>query len=144
MVVRSSCRLSETLGQTSQLSAPLRNFLLVMTAILILNVSPGELRGIVATVMMMIIRTRTELAPMITFILWFWIILMTVSEVDGEGGDWLTPEVSSADILLVRSSVATFGASDQSINTSKTGVFTVQVILMIAVTLNKCDPNKET
>ena len=69
---------------------------------------------------------------------------MTVSEVDGEGGDWLTPEVSSADILLVRSSVATFGASDQSINTSKTGVFTVQVILMIAVTLNKCDPNKET
>ena len=66
-----------------------------MSLILILNVSPGELRGIVATVMMMIIRTRTELAPMITFILWFWIILMMVSEVDG-----LTPEVSSADILL--------------------------------------------
>ena len=73
-----------------------------MTVILILNVSPGELRGIVATVMMMTIRTRTELAPMITFILLFWIILMMVSEVDGEGGDGLTPEVSSADILLVR------------------------------------------
>ena len=28
---------------------------------------------------------------------------MMVSEVDGEGGDGLTPEVSSADILLVRS-----------------------------------------
>ena len=66
-----------------------------MSVILILNVSPGELRGIVATMMMMIIRTRTKLAPMITFILWFWIILMMVSEVDG-----LTPEVSSADILL--------------------------------------------
>ena len=71
-----------------------------MSLILILNVSPGELRGIVATVMMMIIRTRTELAPMITFILLFWIILMMVSEVDGEGGDGVTPEVSLADILL--------------------------------------------
>ena len=80
-----------------------------MSLILILNVSPGELRGIVATVMMMTIRTRTELAPMITFILWFWIILMMVSEVDGEGGDGLTPEVSSADILLVRSNSTKFG-----------------------------------
>ena len=74
-----------------------------MSVILILNVSPGELRGIVATMMMMIIRTRTELAPMITFILWFWIILMIVSKIDGEGGDGLTPEVCSVDIVLIRS-----------------------------------------
>ena len=58
---------------------------------------------VVAMLMMMIIRTRTELAPIIIFILLFWIILVMVSVVDVEGGDGLTPEVSSFDILLVRS-----------------------------------------
>ena len=52
---------------------------------------------------MMMIKTRTKLATLMIFILLFWIILMMVSEVDGEGGDGLTPEASSADIFLVRS-----------------------------------------
>ena len=50
--------------------------------------------------MMMIIRTRTELAPMMTFLLLFLIILVTVSVVDGEGGEGLTPEVSPGDVVL--------------------------------------------
>ena len=50
--------------------------------------------------MMMIIRTRTELAPMMTFLLLFWIILVTVSVVDGEGGEGLTPEGSPGDSVL--------------------------------------------
>ena len=46
--------------------------------------------------MMMMIRTRTELAPMtpMTFILLFWIILVTELVVDGDEGVGLTPEMS--------------------------------------------------
>ena len=46
--------------------------------------------------MMMSIRTRTELAPMTTFFLLF--ILVMESEVAGEGGDGLIPDVSLGEI----------------------------------------------
>ena len=48
----------------------------------------------VMMVMMTIIRRRTELAPMMTFLLLFWIILVTELVVDGEEGVGLTPEMS--------------------------------------------------
>ena len=57
---------------------------------------------VTVVMMMMISRTRTELAPMITFLLLFWIILVMVSMVVGEGGEGLTPEVSSGVIFLIR------------------------------------------